>query len=74
MIQVASLQFYLFIQNKNVVLRSNSKTILKLKITINFKFLDARYWFGCVHVISVVLSFLSILTTSVMFNDLVRIY
>ena len=33
-------------------------------------FPDALYWFGCVHVLSVVISFLSILMTSVMFNDM----
>lgn len=33
-------------------------------------FLDARYYFGCVHVASVILSFLSIWTSSIIFNDL----
>jgi hypothetical protein len=39
-------------------------------MNLHLHFVDARYWFGCVHVISVVLSFISILTTSLIFNDL----
>ena len=30
---------------------------------------DARYYFGCLHIASVILSFVSIWTSSVIFND-----
>ena len=30
---------------------------------------DARYYFGCIHIASVILSFVSIWTSSVIFND-----
>ena len=41
--------------------------------TFSLKFLllstDARYYFGCIHIASVILSFVSIWTSSVIFND-----
>ena len=42
---------------------------LILKIQFFFS-TDSRYYFGCVHIASVILSFVSIWTSSVIFNDI----
>lgn len=43
----------------------------KCKISVTFiHFIDHRYWFGWIHTLSVIISFISIFITSISFNEL----